>query len=158
LLFATQLKPYRFLGWCFLTVFFTFYVLHGKNYYLAPIYPMLLAAGAVMLENAIDRTQQNWWKPVIVVPLLATGALLAPIVVPVLPVEPFIRYMNGFPFAIPRTEHAHERAVLPQHYADQFGWQEMTAVAAQAWNRIPADQRSDCPVFGQNYGQAGAID
>ena len=158
LLLAARLKPYRFLGFCFLTVFVTFYILHGKNYYLAPIYPMLLAAGAVVIEAAIERSRQNWWKPIILVPLLATGAWLAPIVVPVFPVDQFVTYMNSLHFAIPRTEKSHERAALPQHYADQFGWQEMAAVAAQAWNRVPADQRSDCPVFGQNYGQAGAID
>jgi hypothetical protein len=158
LLFAPRLKPYRFLGWCYLAVFTTFFVLHGKNYYLAPVYPMLLAAGAVVIEAAIERSRQNWWKPAIVVPLLATGTLLAPIVVPVLPVDQFLTYMNHLPFAIPRTEKNHERAALPQHYADQFGWQEMTAVAAEAWNRVPAGERPDCPVFGQNYGQAGAID
>jgi hypothetical protein len=27
-----------------------------------------------------------------------------------------------------------------------------------AWNRIPAAERSDCGIFAQDYGQAGAID
>ncbi|MGC1227982.1 MAG: glycosyltransferase family 39 protein, partial [Candidatus Sulfotelmatobacter sp.] len=46
LLFSARFKPYRFLGWCYLVCFSVMFVLHGKNYYLAPIYPMLLAAGA----------------------------------------------------------------------------------------------------------------
>ncbi len=34
----------------------------------------------------------------------------------------------------------------------------MTAMTAQAWSRIPPDERRDCGIFGQDYGQAGAID
>ena len=54
LLFSARLKPYRALGWCYLVCFTVFFILHGKNYYLAPVYPMLLAAGAVMIESAIE--------------------------------------------------------------------------------------------------------
>ena len=146
------------LGWCYLAVYVTFEILHGKNYYLAPIYPMLLAAGAVTIESAIERSGRAWWKPAILVPLLASGAWLAPIVVPVLPVDRTLAYLNALPFEVPRTEKSHAAAALPQHYADQFGWVDMVAVAGQAWNRIPAAERPGCGVFAQNYGQAGAID
>jgi hypothetical protein len=59
---------------------------------------------------------------------------------------------------LPVLEHGHERAILPQWYADQFGWQEIVQETAVAWNRIPLVERSDCGIFAQNYGQAGAID
>ncbi len=55
-------------------------------------------------------------------------------------------------------EHDHARAALPQWYADQFGWQEIVDETAVAWNRIPAEDRKDCGIFAQDYGQAGAID
>ena len=48
LMAAPRLKNYRWLGWSYLVAFLTFVMLKGKNYYLAPIYPMLFAAGAVM--------------------------------------------------------------------------------------------------------------
>lgn len=158
LLFAPRLKPYRLLGWCYVAVYLAFDFLHGKNYYLAPIYPMLLAAGAVVIEGAIERSGRSWWKPTILVPLLATGIWLAPIVVPVLPVEQTLAYLNALPFEIPRTEKSHAHAALPQHYADQFGWVDMVTVVRQAWERIPAADRPSCGIFAQNYGQAGAID
>src|ERR1700726_1206921 len=53
LLFSQRLKIYRVLGWSYLVCYTVLFVLHGKNYYLAPIYPMLLAAGAVTIDNAI---------------------------------------------------------------------------------------------------------
>lgn len=158
LLFSKRLRNYRFLGFGYLICFTAFVVLKGKNYYLAPIYPMLLAAGAVVCEQAFEWSSQKWLKPALIVLLLAGGAWFAPIVVPVFSVERFIAYLDTLPFKLPRSEHSHERAVLPQHYADQFGWEEIAAAASQAWARVPAEERADCGVFGQNYGQAGAID
>ncbi|MGB8456945.1 MAG: glycosyltransferase family 39 protein [Candidatus Acidiferrum sp.] len=158
LLFSSRLKPYRSLGWCYLAAFPVFVVLKGKNYYLAPIYPMLLAAGAVTLESGIEKLRQAWLKPIAITILLAGGAWLAPMIVPVFPVERFIEYMNNLPFKIPRSEHSHERAVLPQYYADQFGWQEIVAETAKAYEQIRPTDRPGCGIFAQDYGQAGAID
>ncbi len=158
LLFSSRLKPYRLLGWCYLAAFTVFVVLKGKNYYLAPIYPMLLAAGAVTIESGIERWRQAWLKPAIVVLLLAGGAWLAPLTMPVLTVGQLLRYLDKLPFEVPRSEHSHIGAALPQHYADQFGWEEIVAVTAQAWSRVLPEERSDCGIFAQDYGQAGAID
>lgn len=168
LLFSTRLKPYRALGWCYLICFTVFFVLHGKNYYLAPVYPMLLAAGAVVIESAIEGpessgaekspSRRGWLKPVIVIILLASGAHLAPIVVPVLSPDSFLAYTKSLPFKLPVMEHSHARAALPQWYADQFGWEEIVAETAQAWSLIPLADRADCGIFAQDYGQAGAID
>lgn len=151
-------RPYRFLGWSYLVCLTVFIVLHGKNYYLAPVYPMLLASGSVIFEHGIDRSRLRWLKPVSVTLILAGGAWFAPVVMPVLPIDQYIAYQEKLPIRPPRSEHSHERAVLPQHYADQFGWHEIVSEVAVAWNRIPPEQRPDCGIFAQDYGQAGAID
>jgi len=168
LLFSARLKPYRMLGWCYLACFTVFFVLHGKNYYLAPVYPMLLAAGGVAIESAINgkiigapentRPRRLWLKGVIAIVLLASGAHLAPVTVPVLSPDHFIAYTKTLPMKLPVMEHSHARAALPQWYADQFGWEEIVAETAQAWSRIPLVDRKDCGIFAQDYGQAGAID
>ncbi len=151
-------RPYRFLGWSYLVSLTVFIVLHGKNYYLAPVYPMLLAAGSVVFERAIDRPRLPWLKPVSILLILAGGAWFAPVVMPVLPVEQYIAYQKKLPLKVPRSEHSHQRAVLPQHFADQFGWHEIVSEVVIAWNRVPAAGRADCGIFAQDYGQAGAID
>jgi len=173
-LFVSQaLKPYRVLGWCYLVCFTVFFVLHGKNYYLSPIYPMLLAAGAVSIEAAIERrkiasaeaesvrvspNRLVWLKPVIIVLLLASGAHLAPLVVPILSPDKFLAYLKYLPMKPPVMEHGHERAPLPQWYSDQFGWEEIVAETAKAYNQLAPAERPGCGIFAQNYGQAGAID
>jgi len=157
-LLSARLKPYRFLGWTYLVAFTVFVILKSKNYYLGPIYAVYLAAGAVVIESFIARTRQVWLKPAIVVLILASGAWIAPVVMPVLPVDQFISYMNKLPFKVPRSEHSHMRAVLPQHYADQFGWEEIVAKVNEAYLKVPPQERAGCAVFAQDYGQAGAID
>jgi Dolichyl-phosphate-mannose-protein mannosyltransferase len=167
-LFAQRLRPYRALGWSYLFCYAFFFLQHGKNYYLAPIYPMLLAAGAVVIEAALDRPEPEhperihpraqWLKPTIVILLLANGVYLAPITVPVFSPEHFLEYTKYLPFKLPVMEHAHARAALPQWYSDQFGWKEIADEAVVAWNQVPANQTKDCGIFAQDYGQAGAID
>jgi hypothetical protein len=163
LLFSKCLRPYRVLGWTYVVTYAAFFVLHGKNYYLTPIYPMLIAAGAVLFERWLDRPDTarphlQWLKPVVIIILLAVGIHLAPIVIPVFSPERFQAYAKTLPFKLPVSEYSHAGAALPQWYADQFGWKEIADEAEVAWNRIPADERADCAIFAQDYGQAGAID
>jgi len=162
LLVSLQLRPYRLLGWCYLACYAIFFALRGKNYYLAPIYPMLLAAGAVQIEHFIDSPQaspaRQSWKPSIVVALLISGAIGLPMSVPVLSPEHFVTYMRYNHIELAKTEHFGDQSPLPQWYSDQFGWKEIADAAAVAWNFIPPAERSDCGIFAQDYGQAGAID
>ena len=155
---SARLKKYRFLGWSYLVSYTVFLLLHGKNYYLAPIYPVMLAAGAVVIEASIERPRHPWPKLAIVVVLLAAGAYFAPIVIPIFSPDKFITYTKYLPMKLPHMEHSHAAAILPQWYSDQFGWREIVSETALAWNRIPLEQRGDCGIFAQDYGQAGAID
>ncbi len=158
LFFWKRLARYRFLGWAYLAMFAFFAISHGKNYYLAPAYPMLLAAGAIAAERLFSRPRLGWMRPLSLVVIVSCQIALIPITVPVIPVEKLGAYLDSLPFEIPRSEVSHRSVALPQHYADQFGWRELTELVASGWQRIPETERSDCAIFGQNYGEAGAID
>ncbi len=157
-LFCPWFRPYRFLGWSYLVTFGIFTILHGKNYYLAPIYPMLFAAGAVLFEQGVDRPRLAWLRYVAPGLVLAGGTWAAPLTMPIIPADQLEAFLDKFPIKVPRSEHSHLRAALPQHFADQFGWQEIVRGVNDAWQRIPAAERDDCAIFAQDYGQAGAID
>jgi len=158
LLFWRPLRPYRVLGWSYLVSYTVIYLQHGKNYYLAPIYPMLFAAGAVALDACEFPSRRAGLKPVIAVVIAVNGFYLMPITVPVFTPDQFLAYTRTLPVKLPINEHSHARAALPQWYADQFGWKEIADQPAVAWNRIAAAERADCGIFAQDYGQAGAID
>lgn len=153
--------PRRVLGIAYLAVLALMLVLDGRVYYLAPAYPMLFAAGATALEGLLARRAAGGVRraaPAAYAAVLAlTGALLAPFFVPLLPPEGFVRYRDAVGFDQPRIE-THRLGPLPQLFADRFGWPEMAAEVARVHRTLPPAEREAAAVFGQNYGQAGAID
>jgi hypothetical protein len=151
-------RPYRALGWAFVIVYAVFFALHGKSYYLAPAYPVMFAGGAVFWDRYIARTGHAWARPVAIAVLAIVGAFFAPVALPVLPLSATVRYIAAFPLKPAATEQSHLGAELPQYFADQFGWREMTAAAAGVyWSLSPAD-RANAAIIGNDYGQSAAID
>jgi 4-amino-4-deoxy-L-arabinose transferase-like glycosyltransferase len=148
---------YRALGWTFVLVTAAFILMHGKIYYLAPAFPMLFAAGGVALEGFALRTHRAWLAIVMAALLAVSGAILAPIGLPMMPPDAFLRYMDRLGIPLPRTETSHT-AALPQHYADQFGWEEMVVAVAYIYRSLPPEERAKTAIFGNNYGEAGAVD
>jgi hypothetical protein len=158
-----RLRPYRVLGWSYLVTYTVIFLQHGKNYYLAPIYPMLFAGGAIWLEATLDQPPSGqprlqWIKRVVGTTVVVSGLYCIPITVPVFSPEHFLAYTRTLPFKLPVNEYSHTRAALPQWYSDQFGWKEIADEAVVAWNRIPLEQQHECGIFAQDYGQAGAVD
>jgi hypothetical protein len=120
-LFAAPGRPFRILGMAYLVILILLMVRQVKAYYLTPVYPMLLAAGAVAIEDFVRRRQPlKFVKPVLVSVLAVGGAILAPMAVPILPPETYAKYESALGIAPPKEE---RRAVaeLPQHFADRFG-------------------------------------
>jgi hypothetical protein len=89
--------------------------------------------------------------------MVATGAVLTPFAIPVHSPEDYIWYSKALHLTPPAIE-THKLGPLPQLYADQFGWVEMVTAVARVYNSLPPDIRPKTAIFGQNYGQAGAID
>ncbi|MEY2502166.1 MAG: hypothetical protein QOI07_2500 [Verrucomicrobiota bacterium] len=147
---------FRILGWIYVLLLVAFIVLKGKNYYLAAAYPMLFAAGAVAFED-ITRIRMRWSRPVYVATIALITCLLAPLSVPVLSAENYIRYQRTLGFEPPKTENQ-PTGPLPQHFADEFGWEEMARKVGEVYNALPPDQRAKTAIFANGYGQAGAID
>lgn len=59
LLFGRETRPFRPLGWIYPVVFVVMVLGNAKVYYLGPIYPMLLAAGAVAAEKFFARRRRR---------------------------------------------------------------------------------------------------
>jgi hypothetical protein len=155
--FTREGKRYRALGWIFLVILGCMLVLHGRVYYLFPVYPMLFGVGGVALEHWFERRRLAWLRPAYLAALVLTGALLAPILLPVLTVKTYIRYSQALHLAPPRLEH-HKRGPLPQIYADMFGWRHMVATVSRIYHGIPPGVRAHTVIYCRNYGEASAID
>src|SRR6266516_2510541 len=156
LLGSCEGRRYRAIGIIYLITLAEFIILHGKSYYLAPAYPMLFAAGGVAIER-IFASHLKWLKPALLSAMLVTGALFAPLVVPILPPDKLVAYMRAIRFQPPRTETSHT-AALPQVFADQFGWEQMVGSVAHVYHHLRPEDEKRAAIFCQNYGEAGAID
>lgn len=159
-LFRGDKGRYRALGWTAAFFFALLYLLKGKNYYLAPIYPILLAAGSVACVRALEAWRPGrarlWPRAAIVALVGSSGAITAPLVLPLLAPERYLAYARALGAAPPRTEVAHE-GPLPQMFGDQFGWPELTAEVARIYHSLPDHERARAAIFAGNYGEAGAI-
>ena len=153
LFFHREGRPFRALGWACVITAIVIYVANPRVYYLFPAFPLLFAAGGVSWEKWLARPRLRWVKWAYVSLMILLGAVYAPMAVPVLPAETYIRYAAAIHMQQPRVETA-RLGPLPQLYADQFGWEEMAATVARVYNGLPPDVRARTAIFGQNYGQA----
>jgi len=150
-------EKYAFLAWAYFVVLAEMILLHGKIYYLAPAYIMLLAGGAVWIEkNAVAGTG-FWLKPALIAPLLLGAAIAAPLAMPILPVRQAIRYSEFWDVKAVHVENV-PQGDLPQLFGDMFGWEDQVQAMLRAYVSLPDDERRRAALLAYNYGEAGAID
>ncbi|HSJ88626.1 MAG TPA: glycosyltransferase family 39 protein [Anaerolineales bacterium] len=156
--FSKRGITYRPFGWMYVVLFLIFMLQHAKNYFLAPIYPILFAAGALVFELAVEiNPRRAWLKSAYVLLLAIGGIVIAPLAVPVLPLPATVRYVRSLSGTNVKSE-KFETGVLPQHFADRFGWEELAATTAKVYHSLPATDQANACIFTGNYGEAGALE
>ena len=135
-------------------------LIHGKSYYAAAIYPILLAGGAVVIEAAIKAPAA---RAGIAAATVLAGAALLPFTLPILPVDRFIGYEHAFGQGSglkPQGAAIDNQPVgeLPANYAYMFGWREMAAAVGRAYQALPPKDRARAVFFARDYSEAAAID
>lgn len=150
-------RTWRPLAWIYVTAFAILLINgHSKPEYLSSAYAMLFAGGGLAIESWLA-TLGRRRLAVGYACFMGTGLVLAPAVLPILPVESYIRYAEALGIKPTTPEHK-ELAELPQFYADMFGWKEKAAAVAQVYNALSPEDRKKCAIFADNYGRCGAID
>jgi len=155
--FSKQGRPVRALGWAYLVFLAEMITLHGKTYYLAPVYPIMFAAGAVWIESATERRLWVCAKPALALGIAAISGIYAPTILPILSVPAFLAYEHKMGVEQQKFEHQ-PQGVLPQLYADMFGWEEIAQRVAAYYHALSPEDQKKTAIFANNYGDAGAID
>jgi dolichyl-phosphate-mannose-protein mannosyltransferase len=153
LLFAADGRRFRALGVAALVAVAVFAATSRRVYYPAPIYPALLAAGGVATERWV---RSRGARATLMALVAAEGVVLAPLAFPCVPPETYPRYARALRIAPPAIE-THRLGPLPQLLADRFGWREMAEEVARIFRTRTPEERAKAAIFGQNYGQAGAV-
>jgi hypothetical protein len=143
---------FRALAVVFVASFLVF--MNGKAYYLAPAMLVPLAAGPVLIERLL--AGRLLAQRIVIAVLVFAAAVPLPIVVPLLSPARLGAYMSALGI-VPEKAERSELGVLPQHFADRFGWEELTAITAQAWYSLTPDEQGKAIIITSNYGEAGAL-
>jgi hypothetical protein len=159
-LFAGRRSRARILGWTYVVLLAVMIVEKAKSYYLAPIYPMLFAAGGVSIEDWLAHSMRTrgrlWPKAVIAAVILVAGIGVVPAVLPFLPPDKLLEYQRKLGAAPQKTEVRHD-GPLEQRLGDQFGWPELVDDVARIYRSLPPEERARTGIFASNYGEAGAL-
>ena len=156
-------KNWRWLGLTYLFFLAVMMAMHAKDYYVAPIYPILFAAGGIAWEQRFAsrrRVAENriFAFPVLETALVVVGVLILPLAIPVMRPSTWIAYTKALHLynASDNTENQ-SSGPLPQFYADRFGWQEEVDQVSRIYHSLsPADQ-AKVAIYCSNYGEASAI-
>lgn len=158
LLFSKHAKEFRFLGWTTVIFILIYMAQNSKFYYVFPIFPLLLAAGAVAVERFSMTRKVRWPQWIAVSMLIVSGTILMPLAVPILPVEQFVTYAKTLHIWNAIRMEKGEGDVLPLHFVHRLGWKELVDTVGAAYNGLPQGDRDSCAVLASWYGIAGAID
>ncbi len=136
---------YRALAWMAVLPVAIFYVSKGRFYYVAPVYPMLLAMGSAAAEHWLSRLPalaRRALPPLYFAGVLVCGAYLCALLVPVASSGPL-------------------RAFALRHNGDlreEIGWNDLVRTVAALRDSLPPEQQAHLGITTGNYGEYGAID
>jgi hypothetical protein len=159
LLIRPRAARFRFLGFTYLIfVALMMATRDAKDYYLAPIYPMLFAAGGCAWQALLRSRKTFWIVPAYASLLVVTAILILPMAIPIMTPQQWLDYTERMHLRskASQTENT-ENGPLPQFYADRFGWQELTDDVTRIYNSLPAEDKARAGILCSNYGEASAI-
>ena len=138
-------KRYRMIGWMYVIPFLIYLFTQGRSYYLAPAYPMLIAAGAVVWQGRIDRSpaqtarrvQRVTWSGIVIGAAIA-GALALPIA----PINSPLWHI---------TSEVHDT------FTEQIGWPEMIETVAGIYAELPEEEKAQTGIFTGENDEAAAL-
>jgi 4-amino-4-deoxy-L-arabinose transferase-like glycosyltransferase len=138
-------KHYRMVGWMYVIPFLIYLVTRGRSYYLAPAYPMLIAAGAVSWQHRLDllapdraKSMLNTTWTSLVIGALIGGALA-------LPIAP----INSPLWKI--TSEVHDT------FTEQIGWTQMIETVAGIYADLPEEEKPRVGILSAENDEAAAL-
>lgn len=154
LLFARDARSVRFAGTTYL-VLLAVQVASGSSRpdRIVAAYPVLMAAGGVVLERLVRRPFPRVAATAVVA---ATGAMLSFMFLPVLRPADEARYV-AFLHADVKIERG-KTSPLPQLMADRTGWRSFVDDVERVYRSLPPADQARAIIFVPDYGHAGAID
>jgi len=161
LVLADSMRRFRAVGWTCIGAFVLLLVLHGKSYYIGPIYPTLFGAGAVGFERwsaRLARTSAMVLRVAGVALIVVYATLLFPLELPIVSPAGTAAFAARLGMSSTTSTNMGVPLKLPQDYADMLGWPELVNAVARVYDSLPPQKRAQVVLVGENYGEAGAME
>jgi len=175
--FAEEGRWYRALGWMYVVPLALFLVMRGRNYYLAPGYPMLYAAGAVWVGKKIgskevgkqgskekeeEEEEDNAEKIGKIENRKSKignrwAATVRRAIWVALLLDVAIAGAVALPIAPVNSGWWKFAAQVDSVFPEEIGWPEFVQTVAQVRDRLPAEERARAGILAGNYGEVGAL-
>ncbi len=149
--FWQRRSEFRFIVVAYLFLLGVCVVLGAKGYYIIGIYPVLVCAGAVWLDELL--ASKTITRSVVLASVTVFGVFLMPLSMAVLPLQRFIQYSQ----MLHLTGYGKDAHLIQPLYADEFGWRGTVEHVARVYDALPAAQRAKTAIYADTYGYAGAI-
>lgn len=149
-------KSYRLLGVALVLLFVLFTVTNAKPYFFEGAYPILLAGGAVVAAEKAGNVRR-WLPKGFIFALVLSGALLAPLEMPLLQPALFVNTYSSLTGVANGAAAQGNAGQFPQYLGDRFGWGTMTATIAGVYDGLPYSEKPNACIFASNYGEASAL-
>jgi 4-amino-4-deoxy-L-arabinose transferase-like glycosyltransferase len=131
----------RAVPFAYLLLLVVYFAADGKAYYLASLYPALIALGALTVERWL--AHRGAWRRWLLGAALATGAAVNLVIaLPLLPVP-----------ALPGSLVAETNSDV----LETVGWPQFTRQVEQVVRALPASERADAVILTRNYGEASDL-
>jgi len=96
-------------------------------------------------------------KYVLIVFVLAVSIVALPISLPILKPEAFIKFYKSMGREKSERWEDGEYYDLPQDYADMIGWEELSRMVGETYQKLTPLQKARCLIMANNYGEAGSV-
>ena len=142
-LFATEGRPWRAIAIGALVALGLALLSGGKAYYALGSAPVFMAAGAIVVDQWLDRGHARAKGAVLAIAAILSGGFIALLTLPVLPLDAYAR--SGLPEAVPDV-------------ANTAGWPAFVSTVQGVVDALPADQRVRAVILANDYSEASALE
>lgn len=139
---APALRRFRAFAVAYAFLTLVFLLTGGKPYYLAGLYPVLLAAGALPLVHWVRAGNVSRRRSVLGVALGLSGLVSAVLMLPLVPVGDLAT-----------------TPIVTVNYdaGETVGWPALVRTVSGVYDALPPAEQERTIVLTRNYGQAGAV-